>query len=289
MTTVAPGPLAGAARLRPDGWLTHPLPTDPETATARISALLRRHHPDAAGPVRCLTARYRSATFTVGGPPHTIVKWHADETAYLAERLAYDLLTAERVLPTLRDSHDGARTLLVDYLPDTANLADPDVFDDLIATVAHVHTASARWDTTIQEAMAPWRVDTAVHGDASWTDDPRAWRRMLRLVAAAHGPGHVPLGNLDLKPDHVRRDADRPLVLVDVETLRPDVTGLPDVVTLAYLAAHADHPRPGIRVRGRYLHHLGQAGARWADRDLIAALTGFATATGLASLHGLDS
>ncbi|MCM3920700.1 hypothetical protein ND748_03285 [Frankia sp. AiPs1] len=288
MSAVAAGPLAGAARARPDGWLAQPLGTDPATATEQARTLLALHHPDVVGPVRCLTARYRSATFAVGHPPHAIFKWHADEAAYLGERLAYDLLAAEQVVPALRGSCDESRTLLVGYLPDAADLADLDLFDDLIGAVVRVHTASARWNRTVREAMARWRTAAALAGDPPWVDDPSAWRRMLLLVAAAHGPAHVPLGNLDLAADHVRRHPDGRLALVDVETLRPDVTGLPDVVTLAYLAAQAGHAHPGPWVRARYVRHLRQAGVNWADRDLIAAFTNFAEATGLTSLHGLD-
>ncbi|WP_018637376.1 hypothetical protein [Parafrankia elaeagni] len=288
MTAVAAGPLAGAAHPRPQRWLARPLTTDRDTVTAQARQLLATHHPDTTGPVCCLTTRDRSATFTVGDPPHVIVKWHADEAAYLGERLAYDLLAAERLLPCLRGSCDEARTLLVDYLPDTADLTDLDVFDDLINLVARVHTASARWEPAVREAMVQWRVDTLLTQDPPWVEDAPSWRRMLHLVATAHGPAHVPVGNLDLAADHVRRQSSGRLALVDVETLRPDVTGLPDVVTLAYLATRAHHPRPGPWVRARYLHHLARVGVTWTDRNLLAALGGFAAATGLTSLHGLD-
>ncbi|CUU60986.1 hypothetical protein Ga0074812_15211 [Parafrankia irregularis] len=288
MTAVAAGPLAGAAHPRPRHWLARPLATDRDTVTAQARRLLDTHHSGTAGPVRCLTARERSATFTVGDPPQAILKWHADEAAYLGERLAYDLLATDRLLPRLRGSSDEARTLLVDYLPAPADLTNLDIFDDLISLVVRVHTASARWEPAMHAAMAQWRVDTLLAEDPPWVDDPPAWRRTLNLIAAAHGPTHVPVGNLDLATDHVRRQPDGQLALVDVETLRPDVTGVPDVVTLAYLAAHAHHTRPGPWVRARYLHHAARAGATWTDRNLLAALTGFAAATGLTSLHGLD-
>lgn len=288
MNTVTAGPLAGAARTRPDGWLTEPLTEDQAAATAQASEILQRHYPEVTEPVRCLTARYRSAVFTVGSPPQAVLKRHADTAAYLGERLAYDLLTADQVLPGLQASCDSSRTLLMDYLPDTADLTDRDTFDDLIALVARIHTASARWPRSLWEPMTPWRIDAALLADPPWVDDAQAWRDMLRLVSAAHGPAHLPLGNLDLHRDHVRRRDDGRLALVDVETLRPDVTGLPDVVTLAYLASEIGHTRPGPWVRARYLRHLHHTGVSWTDRDLLAALTCFATATSLKSLHGLD-
>ncbi|WP_018635325.1 hypothetical protein [Parafrankia elaeagni] len=288
MSAVAVGPLAGAARTRPDGWLADPLTTDQALAAAEAAAILQHRYPRADGPVRCLTARYRSAVFTVGSPPLAVLKRHADTAAYLGERLAYDLLTADQVLPALRASCDTSRTLLVDYLPHTADLTDRDTFDDLITLVARVHTASARWPSPLREPMATWRIDGTAVANPAWVDDTGAWREMLRLVEAAHGPAHVPLGNLDLNGDHVRPRGDGGLALVDVETLRPDVTGLPDVVTLAYLAGEIGHPRSGPWVRARYVHHLRQLGARWTDRDLLAALRWFAAATGLESLHGLD-
>ncbi|ONH32838.1 hypothetical protein [Pseudofrankia asymbiotica] len=288
MSAVAAGALAGALRTRPAGWLARELTVDPIAAALEADALLERHHPDLAGPVRCLTTRYRSATFTVGAPPHAVLKRHADKVAYLGERLAYDLLATDRVLPRLRGSCDHALTLITAYLPQAADLTRQAVFDELIETVVRVHTAPARWDRPVVDAMAPWRIDAALKEDTPWVRDSAAWRRMLSRVGAAHGPAHIPLGNLDLAPDHARRQADGRIALVDVETLRPDVTGLPDLVTLAYLAAEAGHSGAGPWVRTRYRHHQERAGGRWAERELVLALVDFAEATGLQSLHGLD-
>lgn len=104
MTSTRTGPLAGAAEVRPDGWLTTPLTTDPAQA-ARARSLACRHHPDAPGSVRCLTARYRTAAFTLGDPPSLLLKRHGDEAAYLGEILAYRFLDAEHVLPTEPPQH----------------------------------------------------------------------------------------------------------------------------------------------------------------------------------------
>ncbi|MFE9457334.1 hypothetical protein [Streptomyces californicus] len=241
------------------------------------------------GPVRCLTARYRTATFTLGAPPRQLLKRHGDDAAYLGEVLAYQLLENERVLPELHGASDTSRTLVVDFLHEPADIEHEDGFDELIATVAAVHTAPARWPQHTTETMSPWCLATVADAPAPpWVRDPVAWRELLRLTATAHGDGHVPLGHLDLKADHCRRRPDGRFALIDAETLRPDLTALPDLITLAYLG-HVEgrtlHPR---WVRQAYRHHSNDLGARWSDGDLVRALTAFAKATGLNSLHGVD-
>jgi len=100
---------------------------------------------------------------------------------------------------------------------------------------------------------------------------------------------HVPLGNLDVKPDHARRRSDGPLVLIDVETLRPDLTGLPDLVTLAYISGDIAPDIPPNWVRHSYVQHINTLGAQWTDTALRYALLAFANATGLRSLHGVET
>ncbi|MCI4085662.1 hypothetical protein MRQ86_36285 [Streptomyces sp. MMS21 TC-5] len=286
MTTAPVGPLDGAARTRPDGWLATPLTTDRAAAEREAHAILDRHHAGEPGPVYCLTARYRTAVFALGTPPRRILKRHADEGAYQGEVLAYELLAGERVLPDLHRVCDTSRTLLVDYVGQAVTLTSTDAFDELIRAVATIHTASARWHPVVDEAMARWRTGAAVSAPApQWISHADGWRRLLQLVSDAHGPDHVPLGHLDLKPEHVRRRDDGCLALVDAETLRPDITGLADLITLAFIAG--DEPKLAPRwVRHAYLHHVNELGAQWNDHSLVHALTAFASATSLRSLHG---
>ena len=290
MTTAPAGPLDGAARTRPDGWLPQPLTTDRALAEQQAATLLARYHPGAPTPIRCLTARYRTAAFALGDPPRQLLKRHADEAAYLGETLAYQLLAEERLLPALHGCCDSSLSLVVDYLHDSVDLTVEDTFEELVHAVAAIHTAPARWEPTIAEAMSAWRMDTAAASPApGWISSPAHWHRLMRLVTEAHGPGHVPLGHLDLKPEHVRRRPDGHLALIDAETLRPDLTGLPDLITLAYLAGTDDRFPSPRRIRRAYLHHVNELGAQWTDGTLVDALTAFATATGLRSLHGVQS
>ncbi|MEU5428995.1 hypothetical protein AB0H73_25860 [Streptomyces olivoreticuli] len=285
--TIAPaGPLDGAARTRPDGWPATPLTTDRAAIEREAYVILARHHAGEPGPVHCLTARYRTAVFALGTPPRRILKRHADDATYQGEVLAYELLAGELVLPDLHRACDTSRTLVVDYLDQAATLTGTDAFDELIRAVATIHTVSARWHPLVGEAMARWRTGTAVNAPAPrWISRADDWRRLLHLVCDAHGPDHVPLGHLDLKPEHVRRRDDGHLALIDAETLRPDITGLADLITLAFIAG--DEPAPAPRwVRHTYLRHVNELGAQWNDHSLVRALTAFAAATGLRSLHG---
>ncbi|MCC2275972.1 hypothetical protein LKL35_11160 [Streptomyces sp. ET3-23] len=279
------GPLDGAAQVRPDGWLTDPLTTNPEHAAAQARALLHRHHCASPGPVRCLSARYRTAVFALGDPPTEILKRYGDEAAFQGEALAYQLLCDEGVLPELFSVHDASRTLVAEYLPEAADIRRPGVFEDLVTVVATVHTAPSRWHSDTAAAMALWRIDATTV--PPWVCTPEYWKQLLHMVAAAHGDGHVPLGHLDLKSDHARYRDGR-LVLIDVETLRPDLTGIPDLVTLAYLATE-HRILPPAEVRRLYRRHINQLGAHWSDPGLKAALVAFAQATGLRSLHGADA
>lgn len=239
--------------------------------------------------MRCLTARYRTATFTLGDPPRQLLKRHGDEAAHLGEVLAYQLLEAEHVLPDLHSTCDATRTLVVDFLDQPADIDHADGFEELVAAVAAIHTAPARWPGHITEIMNPWRLATAAETPApQWVRDPAAWRQLLRSTAAAHGEAHVPLGHLDLKADHCRRRPDGRLALIDAETLRPDLTGLADLIALAYLAQADGRTLSPCWVRQLYLRHTNDLGAQWSDAGLVRALTAFADATGLHSLHGVD-
>ncbi|MDI3390033.1 hypothetical protein QIS99_28140 [Streptomyces sp. B-S-A8] len=289
MSITVAGPLAGAARVRPDGWLATPLTTVPERAAAQARSLIHRYHPAAPGPVRCLTARYRSATFTLGTPPRHLLKRHGDEAAYLGEVLAYQLIDGERVLPELHSASDTSRTLVVDFLNEQADIDCEDGFDELIATVAAVHTASARWPQHISASIRTWQLGETANASApQWIRQPTAWRELLGLTTGAHGPEHVPLGHLDLKADHCRRRPDGRLALIDAETLRPDITGIPDLVALAHLGQTEGRALSPRWVRQTYRRHTNHLGAQWSDANLVGALRAFAEATGLTSLHGTD-
>ncbi|MER5972132.1 hypothetical protein ABT112_20745 [Streptomyces sp. NPDC002055] len=287
MKAAPAGPLDGAAHDRPKGWLACPLTTDRHLAEEQARVILAEHYPGAPSPAVCITARYRTAAFALGCPAEQLLKRHADESAYLGEVLAYQVLAGERVLPSLRSACDTSRTLIVDYLGSGVSLARPGVFDELIRTVVAVHTASARWHPSVGVVMSPWSLLAMLSAPTpQWLDHSEPWRLMLDLLTDAHGPDHVPLGHLDLKPDHVRRHADGHLALIDAETLRPDLSGLPDLITLAFIA-HEERYRSPRWVRGAYLHHVNELGGEWTDRTLVKALTAFATATGLRSLHGV--
>lgn len=286
-TTAVAGPLAGAARVRPDGWLATPLTTDPARAEAQARSLIYRHHPAAPGPVRCLTARYRTAAFALGSPPRQLLKRHGDEAAYLGEVLAYQLLDGERVLPELHSTSDTTRTLVVDHLDEAADIDTAGGFEELIAAVAAIHTAPSRWAPPTAEIMSPWRLDAPASAH-EWVQQPTDWQDLVQLTAAAHGDGHVPLGHLDLKADHARRRPDGRLALIDAETLRPDLTGMPDLITLAYLATTDGRTLSPRWVRQAYRRHTNDLGAQWSDDGLVRALRAFAAATGLMSLHGAD-
>ncbi|KAB7832515.1 hypothetical protein [Streptomyces mobaraensis] len=283
--TAPVGPLDGAARVRPDGWLTDPLTTNPEHAAAQARVIVRRHHAASPGPVRCLVARYRTAVFSLGDPPARILKRHGDEAAFQGEALAYQLLHGEGVLPELFSVHDASRTLVAEYLPEAADISRPRAFEALVASVAAVHTAPSRWHPDITAATAPWRIGAMTA--PAWVNAPDQWMRLTQLVASAHGDGHVPLGHLDLKADHARYRGGN-LILTDVETLRPDLTGIPDLVTLACLA-NEHRILAAYRVRHLYRHHVNQLGAHWSDPGLKQALVAFAQATGLRSLHGAEA
>lgn len=283
------GPLAGAAQMRPDGWLPTPLTTDAATAQAQAGPLLERYHPAHAGqPVRCLAARYRSHTLALGPGPQWVFKRHADEGSYLAETMAYQLLAGEGVLPELVAACDASRTLVTTYLPHPADLHQPQAFAELVGAVATVHTAPSRWPGEVTRTMAPWRLEAVAAEPYEWVRDEVAWHQLLELLARAHGPGHIPVGNLDLKADHARRHPDGRLGIIDAETMRPYLTGIGDLVVLAHLATELDHRSPARWVRQLYVDHTRAWGAAWTTTTLRAAVAAYQAATGLHHAQGLD-
>ncbi|MFF3356803.1 hypothetical protein ACFYWN_30120 [Streptomyces sp. NPDC002917] len=67
-----------------------------------------------------------------------------------------------------------------------------------------------------------------------------------------------------------------------------DLTGMPDLITLAYLARTEGRRLSPRWVRQVYGRHANKLGAQWSDAGLVRALTAFADATGLHPLRGAD-
>ncbi|MDT0305380.1 hypothetical protein RM780_00165 [Streptomyces sp. DSM 44917] len=133
----------------------------------------------------------------------------------------------------------------------------------------------------------PARRRLAASPAQAWLPDPAAWSTVLALLLDAHGPDHIPVGHLDLKPEHLRRRTDGRLALLDVETLRPDITGLIDVITLPAVLRQAARPLPGPDILTLYQRAAVRHGARWSLTGLRAGLIAYQRATGLATLDGL--
>ncbi|MCX5326294.1 hypothetical protein [Streptomyces sp. NBC_00120] len=284
--------LRGLIRVRPHGWLASPLPTTPAAVADRLRAVLDQDYgddPAAGGPLGVLAARATAAVATVGEPPAAVLKLHADTDAYDAERLAYALVGHSPVLPSLLGAADGSRSLLLEYLPGAFDWGAADAPAAVIEAVAAVHAAPASLDAASAEALAPFHLDRLATAPApAWISDPGAWHTVIALCLGAYGPAHIPVGHLDLKPEHVRhRRGDDVACLIDIETVRPDITGLVDLVTLPAVLRQAGTPLPGAEVRELYRAATARHGATWTTGDLRAALIAFQRATGLATLDGL--
>ncbi len=284
--------LNGLIRVRPHGWLASPLPTAPAAAAGRLRTVLAQDytdHPAAGGPLRVLAARATAAVAALGEPPATVLKHHADTAAYDAELLAYALVGHCPVLPHLLRAADASRSLLLEYLPDAFGWAAASAPAALVDAVAAVHAAPAALDPDFAEALAPFRLDQLAAAPAPpWVSDPGAWHTVTNLCADAYGPAHIPVGHLDLKPEHVRhRHGERAVCLIDIETLRPDITGLIDLITLPAVLRQAGRPMAGTEVRELYRTAAARHGATWTTKKLRAALFAYQRATGLATLDGL--
>jgi len=284
--------LAGLARIRPPGWLAAPMPADAVDLLVLARRVLAADHPGVNGRVSVLSARYTAAVFAVHRPPpesSLVLKLHADPVAYAGETLAYALLADTAPVARLYAEADQSRSLLLEYLPEPADWTAATMPALLVERVAAVHTASLRLPGEATEAMAGFTL-AALRGAPApdWITDPSAYGGVLAAHLDAYGPDLVPLGHLDLKPEHLRRRPDGELVLLDVESVRPDVTGLIDLVTLPAVLRQAGHELDPDRVLGLYLDATAAFGARWTAGSLKSALRAYATATGLESLHGLD-
>ncbi|QMU71442.1 hypothetical protein [Streptacidiphilus sp. P02-A3a] len=153
--------------------------------------------------------------------------------------------------------------------------------------VAAVHTATTRLTAPEATTLAGFTLAATKDLAPAWIADAGAWAEVTAAHLDAYGPDVVPLGHLDLKPQHLRRRADGTLVLLDTETVRPDVTGLIDLVTLPAVMRQAGREMPAAHVLDLYLEASWGYGARWSAHSLRAALRAFAAATGLHDLHGL--
>ena len=284
--------LTGLAPIRPAGWPAPPMPADPLDLLLRARRVLATDHPGVNGRVSVVSARYTAAVFTVHRPPPyvpLVLKLHADPAAYAGETLAYALLADTAPVARLYAEGEESLSLLLEYLPEPADWTGAGMPAVLAERVAAVHTASLRLPGEAREALAGFTL-AALRGAPApaWITDPAAFGAVLAAHLDAYGPHLVPLGHLDLKPEHLRRRPEGEVVLLDVESVRPDVTGLIDLVTLPAVLRQAGHEIGPDRVLGLYLDATTALGARWTARSLKAALRAYAAATGLKSLHGLD-
>ncbi|MFJ3713242.1 MULTISPECIES: hypothetical protein [unclassified Streptomyces] len=284
--------LTGLARIRPAGWLATPMPADPVDLLVRARQALAADHPGVDGRVSVVSARYTAAVFTVHRPPpegSLVLKLHADAAAYAGETLAYELLADTAPVALLYAEGEESLSLLLEYLPEPADWSGVAMPAVLAERVAAVHTASLRLPGEAAGALAGFSVD-ALRGapTPAWITDPSAFGEVLAAHLDAYGPHLVPLGHLDLKPEHLRRRPGGEVVLLDVESVRPDVTGLIDLVTLPAVLRQAGHELSPDRVLGLYLDATAALGAHWTAGSLKSALCAYAAATGLEGLHGLD-
>ncbi|WJY43271.1 hypothetical protein QT196_39110 (plasmid) [Streptomyces sp. P9-2B-2] len=284
--------LHGLIRVRPYGWLASPLPTNPAAAAERLHKVRDQDHADhpaAGGPLEVLAARATAAVAALGEPPAAVLKVHADPDAFNAELLAYALVGHSPVLPRLLGAADASRSLLLEHLSDPFDWAPADAPAALVDAVAAVHAAPAGLDAASADALAPFRLDRLTAAPApAWISDLDAWHTALTLCIRAYGSEHVPVGHLDLKPEHVRhRRGDGAVCLIDIETLRPDVTGLIDLITLPAVLRQAGHPIAGPDVRELYRAATARHGAAWTTSDLRAVLIAYQRATSVATLSGL--
>lgn len=282
--------LTGLARIRPTGWLATPMPADSAALLVRARQALAADHPDVKGRVSVLSARYTAAVFAVHRPQGSLaLKLHADAAAYAGETLAYALLADTAPVARLHAESEESLSLLLEYLPEPVDWTGPAMAAVLADRVAAVHTASLRLPQEATEAMAGFSL-TALQGASApaWIANPAAFAEVLAAHLEAYGPHLVPLGHLDLKPEHLRQRADGEVVLLDMESVRPDVTGLIDLVTLPAVLRQVGHELSPDRVLGLYLDATAARGARWTTSSLKMALRAFAAATGLESLHRLD-
>uniref|UniRef100_A0AAU2VRL9 Aminoglycoside phosphotransferase domain-containing protein n=1 Tax=Streptomyces sp. NBC_00008 TaxID=2903610 RepID=A0AAU2VRL9_9ACTN len=247
--------------------------------------MLERDHPDIDGRLTLLAARYTAAVVAVHTSCGTVVlKLHADPAAYAGESLAYAVLNRTAPVAALHVESPRSLSLVMEYLPQpyAPGPAFPEV---LVDRVAAVHTASLRLAPDTAAAMASFRLSETAGPD--WVVDRLAWADVISAYREAYGPDLVPFGHLDLKPEHLRVRADGTAVLLDVETLRPDVTGLIDLVTLPAVLRQAGHEIEPGRISAMYRSATAVYGGRWSAAGLRTALRAFAAATGLKSLHGL--
>jgi hypothetical protein len=282
--------LDGLVRVRPHGWLASPLPTSPAAAADLLHAARDTHgeHPAADGPLYLLAARSTAAVACLGAPPHAVLKLHADAGAYNAEIIAFALVGNSPVLPRLLAAADASRSLLIEHIPHAFDWVVPGAAAAVVDAVAAVHAAPDLLDAAATDVFASFRLDRlAAAPPPPWLPEPAAWADVLGPCLDAYGAHRIPVGHLDLKPEHLRLRDDGHLVLLDIETLRPDITGLIDLITLPAVLRQAGVPLPGPDVLALYRDTARRHGISWTTDSLRAALIAYQRATGLATLDGL--
>ncbi|MFD9423820.1 MULTISPECIES: hypothetical protein [unclassified Streptomyces] len=263
--------LRGLIRVRPHGWLTDPLPTSSAAAADRLHTALAHHG-------------FRQAS----GAPLRVLKVHAHEASYNGELVAYALVGHCPALPGLLGSADASRSLLIDYIPHPVDFTAPAAVAELVGAVAAVHAAPTSLAPELKGAFDAFRLDRLAASSAPvWLPEPAPRADVIGYVRDAHGGDAIPVGHLDLKSEHARRREGGALVLVDLETLRPDITPLIDLVTLGAFLRQAGRPLPGADVLALYRDAADQHGITWTTGALRAALTAYQRATGLDTLDGL--
>ncbi|MGW8730518.1 phosphotransferase [Streptomyces sp. NPDC055808] len=265
------------------------MPQDPGILIDRAYEALEAERPRWAGRLRLLSSRYTAAVFAVSDTSgQAILKLHADPAAFAGETLAYAVLSDTAPVPRLYAENERSLSLLLEYLPAAADWSDPQMPTALVEQAAAVHTASLRLPPDAIEALSRYSAERLLMTPApAWITDEAAWGDVMAAHIDAYGPGLVPLGHLDLKPDHLRRRAGGEVVLLDIETVRPDVTGLIDLVTLPAVLRQAGHEPDPAQVLELYVDATTAHGGRWTVQSLCGTLRAYAAATGLASLHGL--
>lgn len=266
------------------------MPDNPDSLLVRARKALEADHPGFDGRLRLVSSRYTAAVFTVSDTSGLrVLKLHADPAGFAGETLAYELLTGTAPVAQLYAESEASLSLLLEYLPWPVDWGDARIPTVLADRVAAVHTASLRLPQYAVEELAGFSLGRMLSAHAPvWIADESAWGDVVAAHVEAYGLGLVPLGHLDLKPDHLRLRADGDVVLLDIETVRPDVTGLIDLVTLPAVLRQAGHDLGPDQVLDLYLDATTVHGGRWSAGSLKAALCAYAAATGLERLHGLD-
>lgn len=219
------------------------MPAAPDALLARARQALEVDHAGVDGRLGLVSARYTTAVFTLHQPAGPLVlKLHADAASFAGETMAYTLLAKTAPVARLYAEGESSLSLLLEHLPEPADWTRAAMPRVLAERIAAVHTASLRLPAYAVKAMAGFSLASTVDGPApAWITNPAAYAEVLAAHRDAYGPHLVPLGHLDLKPEHLRQRSNGETVLLDMESVRPDATGLIDLVTLPAVLRQAGH------------------------------------------------